>query len=129
MSTWTDWNIAKFAVEHDDIVATDDRANFLRGYAELDLHAGLVVIVPSARRKDLFASILDQLEKANEPLIDRVIGIDAKGDVTVREWNASSREWSRVPATPQAVAFAGRTITSRNCLWIASLPATMRPVS
>ena len=51
MSRWADWSVARFAIEHDYIVATNNRADFLREYAKLDLHAGLVVIVPSARRE------------------------------------------------------------------------------
>ena len=45
-----DWNIIRFALENDYIVATNNRRDFLHAYANVDLHNGLVIIVPSVGR-------------------------------------------------------------------------------
>ncbi len=64
-SGWQDWNLAAFAVANDYIIVTNNRRDFLRIYANLDLHNGLVVIVPDVTRADqqrLFKMVLDFVE-------------------------------------------------------------------
>ena len=36
---WQDWNLVRFAVANDYIIVTDNRRDFLKEYARLDIHA------------------------------------------------------------------------------------------
>lgn len=49
---WQDWNIVLFALENDYVVVTNNRRHFLKEYIKLNLHNGLLVIVPNVERND-----------------------------------------------------------------------------
>jgi predicted nuclease of predicted toxin-antitoxin system len=42
-----DWDLAALAAERDYVVVTNNRRDFLRLYAELAVHNGLIIIVPA----------------------------------------------------------------------------------
>src|SRR5277367_5862835 len=44
---WSDWRIVEFALNNDYVVVTNNRKDFLREYAKISLHNGLLVIVPN----------------------------------------------------------------------------------
>jgi len=48
---WQDWNLVHFAVANDYIIVTNNRKDFLKEYAGLDVHAGLVVLLPKGTRR------------------------------------------------------------------------------
>jgi hypothetical protein len=49
---WQDWNIVPFALENNYIIVTNNRRHFLREYIKLDVHNGLIIIVPNVERAD-----------------------------------------------------------------------------
>jgi hypothetical protein len=50
-SGWQDHNLVPFVFDNDYIFVTSNRRHFLRGYAKLELHGGLVVIVPAVKAR------------------------------------------------------------------------------
>ena len=61
-----DRNIATLAAERDYVVVTNNRRDFLRLYAELEVHNGLIIIDPAvlrAAQRRLFEIALDTAER------------------------------------------------------------------
>jgi len=79
---WKDWNVAHYARKRDFIVVTNNGVDFRKLYATEPIHAGLIILVPSAGRKvqkELFVGALDYLAKSGEP-VNRVLEVDLEGD-------------------------------------------------
>jgi predicted nuclease of predicted toxin-antitoxin system len=68
---WQDWNLVRFAVANDYIIVTDNRKDFLREYAKLDVHAGLVIIIPKGTRSQQ----MTLFQKALDVVARRLMGI------------------------------------------------------
>lgn len=86
---WQDWNLTRFALENDYIFVTNNRRDFLKEYAALDLHNGLVVIVPNVGREDqkrLFEAVLDHLAAMNELPVNKLVEVLEDGSVHERDW-------------------------------------------
>lgn len=86
---WQDRNLASFALDNDYLMVTNNRRHFLREYAKLDVHGGLVVIVPAVSRasqQQLFAKVLDLLEERGGDLVNKLVEVLANGEVRQREW-------------------------------------------
>ena len=80
---------------NDYIIVTDNRRDFLREYAKLDVHAGLVVILPKGTRSlqmMLFQKALDVLASRNDDLMDKLLEVSLDGRVQIREWNAGDHD-------------------------------------
>ena len=83
-----DWYLVPFIVEHDLIFVTNNARDFRRLYAELDLHPGLILILPKVRQPrqgELFALALDAVETSRDT-INLMIEVDADGGVSVHNW-------------------------------------------
>jgi predicted nuclease of predicted toxin-antitoxin system len=83
-----DWQIAALAAERDYVVVTNNRRDFLRLYAQLAVHNGLIIIVPSVPYDEqcrLFELALDAAAQQNS-LINLVIEVHADSTVDVRNW-------------------------------------------
>lgn len=79
---WKDWNVARYAGEGDFIVVTNNADDFLKLYAAIPIHAGLIIILPNEGRdihKRLFRGALDQLAIMGEP-VNCVLEVDLEGD-------------------------------------------------
>lgn len=90
---WQDWNIVPFALENDYVVVTNNRRHFLKEYDKLDLHNGLLIIVPNVEREDqirLFEIALDAALGLGDDLVNKVVEVLRDGSVHIREW--TSRE-------------------------------------
>lgn len=90
---WQDWTVAEFAFNNDLIVVTNNRRDFLKEYAGMELHPGLVVIVPKGDRpKQIgwFSAIVDFLLAVGEPPINKLIEIDAGGRISIEAWPAAT---------------------------------------
>ncbi len=77
-----DRHVMAYAAAHDLTLVTNNASDFRRLYAALELHPGLVVIIPNANRDgqlQLFRAALARLEIIKE-LINRALEIDADGD-------------------------------------------------
>lgn len=75
------------------IFVTNNGADFRPIYRTLDLHCGLVIILPSVRRsrqRELFAAVLDRLENMPDT-VNQLIEVDASASVSVTAWPPESR--------------------------------------
>jgi predicted nuclease of predicted toxin-antitoxin system len=89
LAGWQDWNLVRFAFDHNYIVVTNNRRDFLKEYAKQDLHGGLVILVPHGDRAeqiDLFSRVLDHLAEMNEEPVNKLIEVLEDGTIHVREW-------------------------------------------
>ena len=79
--------IAVYAVAADHILVTNNGVDFRPIYRALDVHPGLVVILPSLRRIEqigLFEAVIRRLE-AEQDLINKLVEIDAAGVISVTD--------------------------------------------
>lgn len=81
-----DWDLLPMLLEKNFVLVTNNGEEFKRRYAKLDIHPGLIIIVPGGIRKErqveLFDSVLDVVEKMSD-IINKVISVDKDGNVTV----------------------------------------------
>jgi predicted nuclease of predicted toxin-antitoxin system len=92
---WQDWNLVRFAIANDYVIVTNDRRDFLREYAKLDVHAGLVIILPKGDRDlqvGLFQKALDVFAARNDDLVNKLVEIARDGSVHIRDWNAGEHD-------------------------------------
>jgi hypothetical protein len=86
-----DCNLVALIARGDFVFVTNDRGDFLRLFAELEVHNGLIILVPNVARADqirLFNLALDAAERL-ESLINQVIEVHADGTVELRGWPAA----------------------------------------
>lgn len=84
----SDWHVAGLAAERNYVIVTNNRQDFLRLYADLEVHNGLVIIVPAVVRRQqmrLFDLALDVAER-QDSLINLMIEVHVGGSVEVRNW-------------------------------------------
>lgn len=101
-----DWNLMPLIVEHDFVFVTNNRADFLKLYAELEVHNGLIIILPNVERGEqirLFGLALDAAERM-ESTINKLIEVHLDARVEVRDWSRDShaREHIERPITPES---------------------------
>ena len=80
--------LAELAAERDYIIVTNNRRDFLRLYAELEVHNGLIIIVPAVPVEEqcrLFGIALTVAER-QESLINLLIEVHVDGSVEVHNW-------------------------------------------
>jgi predicted nuclease of predicted toxin-antitoxin system len=93
---WKDWNVARYARDHDLILVTNNASDFRQLYAAQPLHAGLVILIPAVRRavqQQLFRAALDELAAIGEP-VNRVLEVDLDGEdvtLTLYDWPPEAR--------------------------------------
>ena len=83
-----DWTLLRFALDNGYVFVTNNRRDFLRAYAGLEIHDGLVIIVPTVQRADqmrLFDLALDRMAELPDT-VNLLIEVQADGEVTVRPW-------------------------------------------
>jgi hypothetical protein len=64
---------------------TNNRRDFLRLYQPLELHAGLLIILPAAKRDGqiaMFLAALDAIEHRGPDLVNQLVEVDLDGRVT-----------------------------------------------
>jgi predicted nuclease of predicted toxin-antitoxin system len=89
-SGWQDWNLVAFALENDYIFVTNNRSDFLKHYARVDVHSGLIIIIPNVKGSEqgvLLDRALDVVE-ASDDVVNRVIEVRIDGTVTVEDWSS-----------------------------------------
>jgi predicted nuclease of predicted toxin-antitoxin system len=93
-SGWQDWNLVPFAIENDYIIVTLNRRDFLKQYASLELHPGLVILIAQApdnrgrHQAALFEKALEAFAAMRNDLVNKVMEVLADGSVRVHAWNA-----------------------------------------
>jgi hypothetical protein len=86
---WQDWTVA-----NNYIIVTNNRRDFLKEYAKLDIHGGLVVLIPLVKRDEqigLFTKALDVFTARNDDLVNTLVEVLSDGSVHLREWNSEKR--------------------------------------
>jgi hypothetical protein len=64
LRTETDWELLKVIAEHDWILVTNNAIEFRGRYRDLELHPGVIFLLPAVRRPDqvrLFEAALDHV--------------------------------------------------------------------
>jgi len=98
--------LASYALENDYVFVTNNRRDFLKEYAKIDLHNGLIIIVPDTKRAEqqrLFAKVLDVVSKRNDDLVNKLIEVLLDGSIHIKDWSSqdhdighiSNPEWTR----------------------------------
>ena len=85
----SDRAIMPYIAGGDYTFVTNNRADFLRLFRFVDVHAGLLVIVPSAKQPEqcrLFTIALDAIEAAGEDMTCQLVEVFADGRVAMSRW-------------------------------------------
>lgn len=80
--------ISVFAVAEDYVLVTNNAVDYRPIYRALDVHPGLVIILPSVRRTEqlgLFAVVLDRLNRERD-LVNKLVEIDRDERVTISDF-------------------------------------------
>jgi hypothetical protein len=91
-----------FAVAHDYIIVTLNRRDFLKQNARLDIHPGLVILIPQEpnhlgeHQVKLFERALEVFATLNDDLVNRVTEVLADGSVHVRQWSAEEHDIAHI---------------------------------
>jgi predicted nuclease of predicted toxin-antitoxin system len=94
-----DWVLAAVAAERDYVLVTNNRRDFLKLYAQLEVHNGLIIIVPAVDLDEqcvLFRTALDTAER-QDSLVNLLIEVHADGSVDVRDWSKLEPEGEDQP--------------------------------
>ena len=89
---WQDWNIVPFAVENDYIIVTNNRRHFLREYIKLNLHNGLIIIVPNVEREDQLRLFEIALDAVSNGLVNKVAEVLIDRTVHIRHWTSQGHD-------------------------------------
>lgn len=93
---WQDYNLVPFAIENDYVVVTNNRKHFLKEYAKLEIHNGLIVIIPSVRpeiQRVLFEKALNALSQRNDDdIVNKAVEVLLDGSVRIREWTREDHD-------------------------------------
>ncbi len=87
-----DTAIAAYAVAGDWIVVTNNRADYVRLYSRVDLHPGLIILLPSVgpdQQVRLFAGVTEMLEGFDPT--NSLIEVDRAGEITITGWPPARR--------------------------------------
>ena len=88
MMSYPDRAVAQYVLENNMVFVTNNRRGFLNLYAELELHSGLVVIVPNVvikLQEELFACVVDALDDKPD-IINKLVEVDIERNVTFTDW-------------------------------------------
>ena len=96
---WQDWNLAAFALANDYVFVTNDRRDFLREYARVDVHSSLIIIIPDVKRADqrwLFEKALGMIAQRNNDIVNMLVEVLADGSVHARKWTRSDHDIAHI---------------------------------
>lgn len=99
-----DWNLVPFALDHDYAFVTNNRRDFLREYARLSAHDGLIILVPMVERDEqirLFNLVLDCVRGLPDT-VNKLIEIFSDGEIRVRDWSSDDNDphYTATPGRP-----------------------------
>ena len=78
---------AFLALDNDYMIVTNNRRDFMREYANFDLHNGLIIIVPNVGRQSqirLFSLALDAILDLGESVINKLVEVLEDGSIQIR---------------------------------------------
>ena len=82
---WTDWNILKIVESHGWTLVTNNAVEFRSRFREIQIHPGVIFLLPSVRREQqmaLFEAALDDVS-INPDLINQALDIDLSKDAKI----------------------------------------------
>lgn len=77
LRTETDWELLKVIAEHDWILVTNNAIEFRGRYRDLELHPGVIFLLPAVRRPDqvrLFETALDHV-RSDPDMTNRAVDV------------------------------------------------------
>ena len=87
--TWKDWSLLEEIAKSDWVLVTNNAVEFRGRYRQVDLHPGVVFIVPNVRRAqqiELFDAALQDIE-AHPDLINTALDVTYEGEaILVRRY-------------------------------------------
>lgn len=89
LSGAADHNLRSVIAAGDFTFVTNNGRDFLRLYKLLDVHAGLIIILPNMRKagqRRLFRVALDAIAAAETDMVNQLVEVDADGRVTFSQW-------------------------------------------
>ena len=81
---FSDRSLLPQIVGGDFTFVTNNRRDFLRLFKHVDVHAGLLIIVPSVKHREqiaLFLTALDAIEARAPDLVNELVEVDRDGNV------------------------------------------------
>ena len=99
---WQDWNLVPFAIANDYVIVTLNRRDFLRQNAKLEIHPGLVILLPrgpknrGSHQVELFEKALEACAGINGDLVNKVMEVLADGSVYVRAWSSEEHDLGHI---------------------------------
>lgn len=84
-----DWSLVEFAVRSDSAFVTNNARDYRRLHRKVDLHPGLLIVLPQGRHFQqvaLFRKLLDYLDSRPD-IVNQLVEIDEAGQVTVTPWS------------------------------------------
>jgi predicted nuclease of predicted toxin-antitoxin system len=88
-----DWVIAQLVLSRNDILVTNNAHDFLAIYARLEIHPGLVIILPSVDldvQVRLFEIAVNEIER-REDIVNQVLSVERDGSMRVFPWSVFER--------------------------------------
>jgi predicted nuclease of predicted toxin-antitoxin system len=87
LRTETDWDLLKVVADQDWVLVTNNAIEFRRRYGKVDLHPGVIFLLPSVRRPEqvrLFLAALEHLRFRSD-MINRALDVafDASGHISL----------------------------------------------
>jgi hypothetical protein len=87
---WKDWRLMEEVAAHDWVLVTNNAVEYRGRYRKIDIHPGIVFILPNLPRMDqieLFSPALDDIE-AQPVLINLALDVqyDARGGILVERY-------------------------------------------
>jgi predicted nuclease of predicted toxin-antitoxin system len=83
-----DWELISKIQADDWTFITNNGRDFLKLYAKLNIHAGLIIIIPSVSLKPQRRLLRHALRKLgpNPDLINKVVSVELDGRITIEDW-------------------------------------------
>jgi predicted nuclease of predicted toxin-antitoxin system len=84
----SDWDLLRTITDQDFIFVTNNAKDFIPLYQKLNIHNGLIVIVPSCSKKkqsELFADALRRLS-VEPDIINKIMFVELDGRITIEDW-------------------------------------------
>lgn len=95
-----DWALTAFAVGSNYAIVTNNRRDFLRHYSRIDVHDGLLVIVPMLEREDqlrVMRIALDHIATLDDT-VNQLLEVFSDGSVRVTPWSAEDHSRAYIDA-------------------------------
>jgi predicted nuclease of predicted toxin-antitoxin system len=84
----SDWDLIRTISDGDYIFVTNNAKDFIPLYKKLNIHNGLIVIVPSCnklKQSALFAAALERLS-VEADIINKIMFVELDGSISIEDW-------------------------------------------